>query len=87
MKLVWAPGAWEDYVGWQEDEATLRRINMLIKECLRTPFQGVGKPEPLKNALKGFWSRRINQEDRLIYRVTGAGDDRTLEIVQCRRHY
>jgi toxin YoeB len=88
MKLVWASHAWEDYLHWQKhDPNVLARINDLIKECLRTPFKGTGKPEPLKENLKGWWSRRITVTDRLVYRVTGKGDDQALEIAQCRYHY
>lgn len=84
MKLVFSPQAWDDYLYWQEiDRKLSARINGLIKECLRTPFQGTGKPEPLRGELKGFWSRRIDQEHRLVYK---ASDDRLL-IVQCRFHY
>lgn len=88
MKLVFSDNAWEDYLHWQQaDEKVLSRINALIKECKRTPFKGTGKPEPLKGSLKGFWSRRISKEDRLVYRVAGKDKDQQLEIVQCRFHY
>ncbi|MEA1831873.1 Txe/YoeB family addiction module toxin [Methylobacterium durans] len=88
MRLVWSDHAWEDYVSWQaSDPVVLRRINDLIKETLRTPFTGMGKPEPLKGNLKGFWSRRITGEHRLVYRVSGKGPEQALEIAQCRRHY
>lgn len=88
MKLVWSSNAWEDYLHWQQqDRKTLQRINKLIKECTRTPFEGMGKPEPLKGSLQGWWSRRINREDRLVYRVTGDDPDSALEIPQCRFHY
>lgn len=87
MKLVWSSQAWEDYLSWQNDPEALRRINALIRECLRSPFQGMGKPEPLKHDMKGCWSRRINQQDRLVYRVSGKGEDQALEIIQCRLHY
>ena len=84
MKLIFHPGAWEDYLHWQEtDRKRLRKLNGLIKECLRTPFEGTGKPEPLKGDFAGWWSRRIDQEHRLVYRVT---DDAIL-IAQCRYHY
>ena len=84
MNLSWDKDAWEDYVYWQQtDKTVLRRINELIKECLRTPFEGRGKPEPLKENLSGFWSRRITDEHRLVYRIEA---DR-LHIVQCRFHY
>jgi toxin YoeB len=87
MKLVWASQAWEDYLHWQaHDPNVLARINELLKECRRTPFRGTGKPEPLKENLKGWWSRRITVTDRLVYRVSGKGDDQALEIAQCRYH-
>lgn len=84
MDLSWDKDAWEDYLYWQQtDKTVLRRINELVKECLRTPFEGKGKPEPLKENLSGFWSRRITNEHRLIYRAEA---DR-LHIIQCRFHY
>ncbi len=88
MKLTFAASAWEDYLYWQKaDAAIVQRLNTLIKECRRHPFSGTGKPEALKGDLKGWWSRRITLEDRLVYRVTGSGQDQTLEIAQCRFHY
>lgn len=88
MKLTWSSDAWEDYLHWQQaDPKTLRRINDLIRECLREPFKGTGKPESLKGPLEGWWSRRINSVDRLVYRVRGKDDDQVLEIIQCRLHY
>ena len=88
MKLVFADNAWEDYLHWQQaDDKVRTRINDLIKECQRTPFKGTGKPEPLKGSLAGWWSRRITKEDRLVYRVTGKGNEQQLEIAQCRFHY
>jgi toxin YoeB len=88
LKIVFADLAWEDYLYWQEhDRNVLDRLNTLIRECRRTPFQGIGKPEPLKGDLKGWWSRRITVEDRLVYRVTGSADAQQLKIAQCRRHY
>ena len=76
--------AWEDYVHWQQnDRSTLKKINALIKESMRTPFEGIGKPEALKENLKGFWSRRINLEHRLVYKV----EEDAIYIVQCRYHY
>ena len=84
MNISWDSAAWEDYVFWQETNPAIRRkINALVKECLRTPFTGTGKPEPLKGNLSGFWSRRITQEHRLLYQVAA---DR-IHIVQCREHY
>ncbi|KRA65399.1 addiction module protein [Caulobacter sp. Root656] len=88
MKLVFSEQAWEDYLHWQANEqTTLDRVNALIKECQRSPFKGTGKPEPLKGDLKGWWSRRVTLEDRLVYRVAGSGDDQRLEVAQCRYHY
>jgi toxin YoeB len=88
MKIVWTPNAWEEYLYWQKtDQKILQAINDLIKDIQRQPFKGLGKPEPLKHAFKGFWSRRINQEDRLVYRVSGNGAAQQVEIVQCRYHY
>lgn len=88
MKVVWTEHAWEEYLQWQkEDQKTLIAINDLIKDIRRDAFKGLGKPEPLKHALQGWWSRRISGEHRLVYRVSGKGDDQRLEIVQCRYHY
>jgi len=88
VKTVFADQAWEDYLHWQAaDPNTLERVNELIKECKRSPFKGIGKPEPLKGDLQGWWSRRINTVDRLVYRVTGTGHAQALEIAQCRFHY
>ena len=88
MKIVWSANAWEDYLHWQQaDPKIMRSINDLIKDIGRDPFKGLGKPEPLKHALQGWWSRRITLEDRLVYRVTGKGETRQIEIVQCRYHY
>jgi toxin YoeB len=70
-----------------EDPKRLVRIFELIENCRRTPFHGIGKPEPLKNELRGWWSRRIDSEHRLVYRVTGSGDGQSIEIAQCRHHY
>ena len=84
MKLVFQEEGWEDYLYWQtQDRKTLRKINTLIKECLRTPFTGTGKPEPLRGKLSGWWSRRIDEANRLVYRPTDDG----LLIAQCRYHY
>ena len=88
MKLLFTGRAWEDYQHWvANDPNVLERLNGLIRECQRTPFKGTGKPEALKGDLKGWWSRRLTLEDRLVYRVSGTGPDQTLEIVQCRFHY
>nr|WP_221773544.1 Txe/YoeB family addiction module toxin [Novosphingobium piscinae] len=86
--MVFAPGAWEDYCHWQATAPNvLQRVNDLIRECQRTPFTGTGKPEPLRGDLKGWWSRRITLEDRLVYCVTGSPPHQPLEIAQCRFHY
>jgi toxin YoeB len=84
MDVIFFPNGWQDYQYWFETDIKLfKKINALIKECKRTPFSGTGKPEPLKNELSGWWSRRIDREHRLVYRVK----DGTLEIAQCRHHY
>jgi toxin YoeB len=83
-RLVWTLAAWEDYQFWQvQDRKTLKRVNALIRECMREPFDGIGKPEPLKGNLAGFWSRRIDQANRLVYCLDG--DD--LVVIACRYHY
>jgi toxin YoeB len=88
LRLVFSSNAWEDYLRWQfEDREILARINALIREALRTPFQGTGKPEPFRNDMAGWWARRITREHRLIYRVSGKGDAQVLEIAACRFHY
>jgi toxin YoeB len=84
VKLVFAEKAWEDYLYWQKtDKKVLNRINALIKDISRKPFEGIGKPEPLKHALSGYWSRRINEEHRIVYKV----QDDSLLIAQLRYHY
>ncbi|MBD9554356.1 Txe/YoeB family addiction module toxin [Pantoea sp. PNT01] len=84
MKLTWSAEAWEDYLYWQDtDKKTVRKINELLKDASRTPFEGKGKPEPLKHNLAGFWSRRITAEHRLVYAVT----EEALLIASCRYHY
>ena len=84
MKIIFLSTGWEDYLFWQQhDRKTLKKINELIKESIRTPFEGTGKPEPLKHDLSGWWSRRINIEHRLFYRV----EDDSLYFLQCRYHY
>lgn len=88
MKVVFSSDAWRDYTGWQqENTVVLARINTLIEQCRRTPFVGIGKPEPLKRNLSGWWSRRITGEHRLVYRVAAAGEAQTFEILSCRYHY
>ena len=84
MKIIFSEAAWEDYLYWQKtDKKLLNRTNELIKAIMRTPFEGIGKPEPLKHGLAGYWSRRINDEHRLVYKV----QDDSLLIAQCRYHY
>lgn len=84
MELVWQTRAWEDYLYWQQtDKQILKRINELIKDTLRNPFAGIGKPEPLKGNWAGCWSRRIDAEHRLLYKF----EANQLHILQCRYHY
>jgi toxin YoeB len=84
MRYIFTDESWEDYLYWQKtDKQKLKRINELLKDIARTPHTGIGKPEPLKYKYAGFWSRRIDQEHRLIYRVVG--DD--IQIAKCRYHY
>jgi toxin YoeB len=88
VKVLFSSKGWEHYLYWVgADRSTLLRLNKLIEECRRTPFSGLGKPEPLRGELKGFWSRRITDEDRLVYRVMGTAETQTIEIVACRYHY
>jgi toxin YoeB len=88
VKVVFDREAWAHYVQWQtEDGAALARINALIEDCRRSPFKGLGKPEPLRQNLSGWWSRRITGEHRLVYRVRGSGNEQALEILSCRYHY
>jgi len=89
VQVCFSDDAWEDYVGWsRSDMAVLRRVNELIENARRTPHAGLGKPEPLKGDLAGWWSRRITGEHRLVYRVQGKrGVDQQIVIVQCRFHY
>lgn len=88
MRLTWTVEAWEDYLHWQQnDPAILAKLNALIRDTRRAPFTGLGKPEPLLGDRKGWWSRRITAEHRLVYRVTGMAPDQQLEIAQCRWHY
>ncbi len=88
MKLLWTDLAWEDYLHWQDaDRNAARRINELIKDARRNPFKGIGKPEPLKGDLAGWWSRRITGEHRLVYRVIGKAGTQRIEIASCRYHY
>jgi toxin YoeB len=88
MKLLWTEFAWDDDLYWQDSERDIaERINMLIKDARRSPFKGIGKPEPLKGEFAGWWSRRITGAHRLIYRVAGKAEAQQLEIAQCRYHY
>ena len=83
-KIIFAESSWEEYLFWQmNDKKTLKRINRLLKEIQRTPFGGVGKPEPLKGGLKDTWSRRINEKDRLVYKI----ENNAILILQCKGHY
>lgn len=84
MKKIWFDEAWEDYLYWQtQDKKTLKRIHALLKDIERDNFDGIGKPEPLKGELSGFWSRRINDTNRIVYRISRD----ILEILSCRGHY
>ncbi|MGV8938460.1 MAG: Txe/YoeB family addiction module toxin [Allorhizobium sp.] len=88
MNLLWTPHSWEEYEYWQRSDPTMvEKINALIRDTKRSPFKGLGKPEPLKGDLTGFWSRRILGEHRMVYRVSGKGSAQHLEIIQCRFHY
>lgn len=83
-KLVWTHEAWKSYIYWQsQDRKTLKRINKLISAAVKQPFEGIGKPEPLKERLSGFWSRRIDHVNILVYVV----DDESITIISCRYHY
>ena len=82
--IQWDIDAWNDYIYWQtQDRKTLKRINLLIKDISRSPFEGLGKPEPLKGTLTGFWSRRIDEEHRLVYAV----EEKVIILISCRGHY
>ena len=82
--LAWTNDAWADYLYWQgQDKKTLKRINKLIKDTKRSPFEGIGKPEPLKENLSGFWSRRVDESNRLVYAVS----DSHITVISCRYHY
>lgn len=83
MKIKWEADAWAEYVHWQSDKAMLKRINLLIKEMQRSPFEGIGKPEPLRGNLSGFWSRRMDDKNRLVYRV----ENDEITVAQCGGHY
>jgi toxin YoeB len=84
IALAWTDNAWEDYLSWQkEDQKIVDEINSLIEECIRNPFTGTGKPEPLKGDLTGYWSRRITREHRLVY----LPEDKAIYVISCRYHY
>ncbi len=84
MKLIFSEHAWNDYLYWQKtDKKILKRVNLLIKDAQRSPHDGIGKPEPLKHALSGYWSRRINDEHRFVYKVSG----NSMLVAQLRYHY
>jgi len=84
MKIVWFEEAWDDYLYWQnQDKKTLRRINQLLQDALRNGYVGIGKPEPLKGEFSGFWSRRIDDVNRFVYRI----NEGVLEVLSCKGHY
>ncbi len=84
MIIAWTENAWDDYLYWQKiDKRVLKRINDLVKDIKRHPFEGLGSPEPLKHSWSGYYSRRINKEHRIVYKF----EDKTLFIAQCRYHY
>lgn len=89
MDVVFTKNGWEDFEYWLENDSdSVAKIKDLIKSIKQNPFQGIGKPEPLKHDLKGYWSRRINNEHRLVYKVTGnKGEDQRCIVIQCRFHY
>jgi toxin YoeB len=88
MRVAFTQRGWEHYSCWLENDIKMAgRIKLLIDACRRAPFSGIGKPEPLRNEFKGWWSRRITDEHRLVYRVTASGEDQTLEVAMCRFHY
>jgi toxin YoeB len=83
-RLTWTQAAWQDYLYWQtQDRKTLKRVNLLLQDAVRTPFSGLGKPEPLRENLAGFWSRRIDESNRLVYTLDG----NDLVVIACRYHY
>ena len=88
MKLLWSENAWEDYLYWQQsDQEVLRRVNTLLQDIRRSPFKGIGKPEPLRGDLAGWWSRRITGDHRIVYRARSIGEEQQVEIIACRYHY
>ena len=85
MKLIWEENAWEDYLSYQsQDKKTLKRINMLIKDIIRNPYEGIGKPEPLKENLSKYWSRRIDEKNRIVYVLDDNGN---VVVLYCKGHY
>ena len=88
MQIAFTDAGWDDYLYWSSQSATLlNKINALIEDIRRSPFRGIGKPEPLRGDYQGWWSRRITGEHRLIYRITGSGQSQQVQIAQCRYHY
>lgn len=88
MNVLFLPNGWEDYEHWRTNDRKMQaRVATLINDVRRSPFAGLGKPEPLRKNLAGWWSRRITEEHRLVYRITGSGDAQRIEIAQCRYHY
>lgn len=88
MNVAFWPTAWDDLRHWQDHDAKLAgKLLLLIEECRRDPFRGLGRPEPLGGNLSGWWSRRLDREHRLVYRVVGSGKEQTLQVAQCRYHY
>ena len=83
MRILWDERAWDEYLSWQGDKRTLKKINLLIKNIQRSPFEGLGKPEPLKGDFSGWWSRRIDDANRIVYRIT----DDAIEILAVKNHY
>ena len=84
MKIIWFEEAWADYLYWQtQDKKTIKRINQLLQDATRNGYTGIGKPEPLKGEFSGFWSRRIDEVNRFVYRI----NDGVLEVLSCKGHY
>ncbi len=89
MNFEFTPKGWEDFIYWMENDPQIcKKIDDVLKSIARTPFKGIGKPEPLKNELRGYWSRRITGDHRLVYKVSGKrGEDQKCSVIQCRFHY
>lgn len=87
MKVGFSDQGWNDFLSWRSDVSVFERLVEIIQDVRRSPFNGLGKPEPLKHELKGWWSRRVTQRDGLVYQVGGAGAERIVQIAQCRSHY